>query len=86
MSNLTVYKTTAQDELVAEHAALVKRIAYHLLSHLPSCVQMEDLIQVGMMGLLDASCDYDTSQGASFKTYAGIRIRGSMLDGIRKDD
>ena len=75
-----------QDELVEVHASLVKRIAYHLISRLPSCVQVEDLIQSGMIGLLEAAKNYDASQGASFETYAGIRIRGSMLDEIRKGD
>lgn len=77
---------TTQDELVEVHATLVKRIAYHLISRLPSCVQVEDLIQSGMIGLLEAARNYDASQGASFETYAGIRIRGSMLDEIRKGD
>ncbi len=77
---------TNQDELVEVHASLVKRIAYHLISRLPSCVQVEDLIQSGMIGLLEAARNYDASQGASFETYAGIRIRGSMLDEIRKGD
>lgn len=75
-----------QDELVEVHASLVKRIAYHLISRLPSCVQVEDLIQSGMIGLLEAARNYDATQGASFETYAGIRIRGSMLDEIRKGD
>ena len=47
-------------------------------------MQIDDLIQAGMIGLLEASRNYDPSQGASFETYAGIRIRGSMLDEIRK--
>ncbi len=76
----------SQDQLVHEHASLVKRIAYHLISRLPACVQVEDLIQSGMIGLLEAAKNYDASQGASFETYAGIRIRGSMLDEIRKGD
>ena len=74
------------DDLVAEHAPLVKRIAYHLMSRLPPSVQADDLIQAGMIGLLEASRNYDASQGASFQTYAGIRIRGSMLDEIRRTD
>lgn len=69
-----------------QHASLVKRIAYHLISRLPACVQVEDLIQAGMIGLLEASRNYDPAQGASFETYSGIRIRGSMLDEIRKGD
>jgi len=92
MNELAVYTSTAQvelceqDELVETHAPLVKRIAYHLMSRLPSCVQVDDLIQAGMIGLLEAARNYDASQGASFVTYAGIRIRGSMLDEIRKGD
>ncbi len=91
-NELAVYTDTAgvsartQDELVEVHATLVKRIAYHLISRLPSCVQVEDLIQSGMIGLLEAARNYDATQGASFETYAGIRIRGSMLDEIRKGD
>ena len=79
-------RATTQDELVEVHASLVKRIAYHLISRLPSCVQVEDLIQSGMIGLLEAARNYDATQGASFETYPGIRIRGSMLDEIRKGD
>jgi RNA polymerase sigma factor for flagellar operon FliA len=71
---------------VSKHAALVKRIAYHLMSRLPPSVQADDLIQAGMIGLLEASRNYDASQGASFETYAGIRIRGAMLDEIRRTD
>jgi len=74
------------DDLVTKHAALVKRIAYHLMSRLPPSVQADDLIQAGMIGLLEASRNYDATQGASFETYAGIRIRGSMLDEIRRTD
>jgi len=75
-----------QDELVRKHAPLVKRIAYHLMSRLPPTVQIDDLVQSGMIGLLEASRNYDAAQGASFETYAGIRIRGAMLDEIRKGD
>ena len=75
-----------QDELINQHAPLVKRIAYHLMSRLPPSVQADDLIQAGMIGLLEAARNYDPSQGASFETYAGIRIRGAMLDEIRRTD
>lgn len=98
MSDLAAYVETARvlkqpeaarddgTALVVQHAALVKRIAYHLMSRLPPSVQVDDLIQAGMIGLLEAARNYDKSQGASFETYAGIRIRGSMLDEIRKGD
>lgn len=74
------------DDRVMQHAPLVKRIAYHLLNRLPDSVQVDDLIQAGMLGLLESIKNYDASQGASFETYAGIRIRGSMLDEVRRSD
>lgn len=74
------------DSLVIQHAPLVKRIAYHLMGRLPDTVQIDDMIQSGMLGLLEALKHYDASQGASFETYAGIRIRGAMLDELRRSD
>lgn len=73
-------------EVVNRYAPLVKRIAHHLLLRMPASVQIDDLIQSGMIGLLEAARKYDVSKGASFETYAGIRIRGSMLDEVRKGD
>jgi RNA polymerase sigma factor FliA len=75
-----------EQDLVVQHAPLVKRIANHLIYRLPSSVQLDDLIQAGMIGLLEASRQYDPTQGASFESYAGIRIRGAMLDEIRRGD
>lgn len=75
-----------RNELVERHAPLVKRIAHHLIARLPASVLVDDLIQAGMIGLLEASRNFDGSKGASFETFAGIRIRGSMLDEIRKGD
>ncbi len=75
-----------QEALVKTHALLVKRIAHHLLGRLPQSVQLDDLIQAGMLGLLEATRHYDSSKGASFETYAGIRIRGYMLDEVRRND
>lgn len=74
------------DTLVNDYSTLVKRIAYHLTARLPASVQTEDLIQSGMIGLLEAAKNFDDNKGASFETYAGIRIRGHMLDEIRKGD
>lgn len=75
-----------RDQRIIEHIGLVKRIAYHLVARLPSNVQVDDLIQAGMLGLIEASKHYDPSQGASFETYAGIRVRGAMLDDVRHAD
>lgn len=74
------------EALVKEHAVLVKRIAHHLIARLPDHVQVDDLIQAGMIGLLEAAQKYEGTKGASFSTYAGIRIRGAMLDDIRRGD
>ncbi|MGD9598616.1 MAG: RNA polymerase sigma factor FliA [Steroidobacteraceae bacterium] len=74
------------DALVARHAELVKRIAYHLAGRLPPSVEVDDLIQAGMLGLLEAAANFAADRGASFETYAGIRIRGAMLDALRKLD
>lgn len=76
----------SSETLVLKHASLVKRIAYHLMNRLPQNIDVEDLIQAGMIGLIEASRNYSTEKGASFETYAGIRIRGSMLDEVRKTD
>ncbi|GAA0370330.1 RNA polymerase sigma factor FliA [Bowmanella denitrificans] len=73
-------------KLVEQHASLVKRIAHHLMARLPASVLVDDLIQAGMIGLLEAAKNFDGSKGASFETFAGIRIRGAMLDEIRKGD
>ncbi|MBA1445647.1 MAG: RNA polymerase sigma factor FliA [Chromatiales bacterium] len=90
MNGLATYSAIEErqghDDLVIRHAGLVKRIAYHMMNRLPPNVQADDLIQAGMLGLLEASRNYDPTQGASFETYAGIRIRGSMLDEIRRSD
>lgn len=75
-----------RDDLIERYAYLVKRIAYHIIGRLPPSVAVDDLIQAGMIGLLDASGQYNPIQGASFETYASIRIRGAMLDELRRND
>jgi RNA polymerase sigma factor for flagellar operon FliA len=73
-------------EMVERYAPLVKRIAHHIQARMPSSVLVEDLIQAGLLGLLEAARNYDVSKGASFETYAGIRIRGAMIDDVRRGD
>lgn len=85
--NLGIYQqsgTTGAAQLIEEHAPLVKKIALHLMARLPASVQLEDLMQAGMIGLLEAAQRYSSTKGATFETYAGIRIRGAMVDEIRK--
>lgn len=73
-------------QLVTQYAPLVKRIAFHLMAKLPASVQVDDLVQNGMLGLLDALDRYEEGLGAQFETYAVQRIRGAMLDGLREND
>ncbi|MBL4765514.1 MAG: RNA polymerase sigma factor FliA [Colwellia sp.] len=72
--------------LLEQHSVLVKRIAYHLLARLPASVLVDDLVQSGMIGLFEAANNFDNTKGASFETFAGIRIRGAMLDEMRRGD
>ena len=72
------------DELMTRYAPLVKRIAYHMMGRLPSTVQLDDMVQAGMIGLFEALKGYDMSKGASFETYARIRIQGAMIDEVRR--
>lgn len=76
----------SKTSIVEQYAPLVKRIAHHMLARLPASVQLDDLLQAGMIGLLEASAKFDGGKGAKFETFAGIRIRGAMLDEIRKGD
>lgn len=75
-----------KEQCLKEYAPLVKRIAHHMMVKLPSSVEVDDIIQAGMMGLLDAAGRYDELRGAQFETYAAQRIRGAMLDELRGAD
>jgi RNA polymerase sigma factor FliA len=84
-----MYSALSEGEVqtrVVDLAPLVRRIAHHMMAALPASVELDDLIQSGMMGLLDAARRYQTTQGAQFETYAVQRIRGAMLDGLRQCD
>jgi len=88
-NSLTTYNNSAAPNVainVEDYAQLVKRIAHHMIARMPPCVQVDDLIQAGMIGLLEAAKKYDASKGASFETYAGIRIRGAIVDEMRRGD
>jgi len=79
-------KKDQKDVLLDQHAILVKKLAYQLKAKLPPSVELDDLIQAGMMGLLDAVNRYEDTHGAQFETYAAQRIRGAMLDELRSSD
>lgn len=78
--------TIDKEQFVAEYTPLVKRIAYHMMAKLPASVQVDDLIQAGMIGLLDAISRYEGAYGRQFESYAAQRIRGSILDELREAD
>ncbi|MDH4285178.1 MAG: sigma-70 family RNA polymerase sigma factor, partial [Gallionellaceae bacterium] len=82
----TANGSTDKDQCVREYAPLVKRIAYHLMAKLPGSVSVDDIIQAGMIGLLEAASRYDELRGAQFETFASQRIRGAMLDELRQSD
>ena len=75
-----------KEHCLKEYAPLVKRIAHFMMLKLPNSVQVDDIIQAGMIGLLDAASRYDELRGAQFETYASQRIRGAMLDELRDAD
>jgi RNA polymerase sigma factor for flagellar operon FliA len=82
----TVKGKVNKDSLLTEHMPLVKRLAHHMKAKLPPSVEVDDLVQAGMIGLLDAINRYEETHGAQFETYAVMRIRGAMLDELRSSD
>ena len=78
--------TLEKERLVNQYVPLVKRIAFHLMARLPASVEVDDLVQNGMLGLLDALGRFEEGLGAQFETYAVQRVRGAMLDGLREND
>lgn len=82
----TVKGKVDKNHLLTEHTPLVKRLAHHMKAKLPPSVEVDDLVQAGMMGLLDAINRYEDNHGAQFETYAVLRIRGAMLDELRSSD
>lgn len=75
-----------KNDLLTEHMPLVKRLAHQMKAKLPPSVEVDDLVQAGMIGLLDAISRYEETHGAQFETYAVLRIRGAMLDELRNSD
>jgi RNA polymerase sigma factor for flagellar operon FliA len=72
--------------LLKQYSPLVRRLAHQMIAKLPANVEIDDLIQVGMIGLNDALCRFDPAQGVQFETFATQRIRGAMLDELRGSD
>lgn len=75
-----------RNELIKQYQPLVRRLAHHMMAKLPANVQVDDLIQVGLIGLSEALARYEAAQGVQFETFATQRIRGAMLDELRDND
>ncbi len=82
----TAQGTIQKSQQVDQYIPLVRRLAHHLIAKLPASVQIDDLIQAGLIGLMDAISRFEEGQGAQFETYASQRIRGAMLDELRSAD
>lgn len=76
---------SSRDALFENNISLVKIIAHHISVRLPPGKCVDDLIQVGMIGLLEAARTYEPNLGAEFKSYASIRVRGAILDELRRE-
>jgi RNA polymerase sigma factor for flagellar operon FliA len=75
-----------RSDRIREYAPLVKRLAHHLAARLPASVEIDDIIQAGMIGLMDAASRYEEGHGTQFETFASQRIKGAMLDELRQND
>lgn len=86
MYTATGKRTADPDALLTQYMPMVKRLAHHMMGRLPPSVEEDDIVQAGMMGLLDAIGRFDEAQSAQFEAYAIQRIRGSMIDELRSAD
>ena len=75
-----------RNALIRQYVPLVQRLAHHMIAKLPANVELDDLVQVGMIGLAEALSRFEASQGVQFETFATQRIRGAMLDELREGD
>jgi len=82
----TAKGTLNRDAQLRKYSPLVRRLAHHMIAKLPPSVELDDLIQVGMIGLTEAISRFEPSQGVQFETFASQRIRGAMIDELREGD
>ena len=75
-----------RNALIRQYQPLVRKLAHHMMAKLPANVQVDDLIQVGLIGLSEALTRFESTQGVQFETFATQRIRGAMLDELREND
>ena len=82
----TAQNTSSREELIISFHPLVRTIACRMARRLPPSVDVDEMINVGMLGLIDAVDRFDPERGVPFKSYAEIRIQGAMIDALRHDD
>lgn len=89
MHQLELYRQCEANEsgdgFVGKYLPLVRKIAWYFLKRLPAGIDIQDLVQSGMVGLIEAKNSFQPDKGATFETFAGIRIKGSIIDGLRKN-
>ena len=73
------------EELITSHMELVRQIAWHMHGRVHASTEIEDLVQIGYYGLVLAAQNYTVQEGATFASYASLRIRGSIVDHLRKN-
>ena len=78
--------TENREEVIKRYSPMIKYVANRIAMRLPPHIEVDDLISVGVLGLMDAITKYDSSRGAKFKTYAEFRVRGAILDELRAMD
>ncbi len=86
LTNAAVAPSTTRQEMILQYYPLVRTIAGRLIRRLPPSVDVEELVNVGVIGLIDALDRFDEARGVPFKSYAEIRIQGAMVDSLRHDD
>ncbi|MAW33198.1 MAG: FliA/WhiG family RNA polymerase sigma factor [Proteobacteria bacterium] len=86
MPQMKLYEEVGEstEELILKHLGLVKRVALHLKVRVPAFMELNELIQAGMIGLLEAAKSYDSNRGVEFENYAHTRVKGAMIDEVRR--
>ncbi len=86
MAGSTRLNSEQRQKLILEHYPMVRQVAYRMVSRFPSCVEADDLIAIGTLGLIDAVDRFEHDRKVSFSAYARIRVQGAILDELRKND
>ncbi|MBF0133000.1 MAG: FliA/WhiG family RNA polymerase sigma factor [Magnetococcales bacterium] len=84
--NVESWEGMSRDDVIIKYAPMVKYVASRISMKLPQSVDLDDLIQVGVLGLIDAVAKFDPNRGIKFQTYAEFRVRGAILDELRAMD